>query len=99
MYQLAIRLFPSILTVYDVTLGRITDGQFVPVGPDFLPNDTLDYIKIDDLLGTQAYMLSSDLSPLAKVLLDAGATVQLFSNFIIFTLPENYVTEEEEIKK
>lgn len=95
MYQIAIRILAPQIAVYDFVLGRIVDGQFAPKDCSALPEEILEYVEASDLLGTQAFIKASNLTPLTGALLEAGATMSFYSGFIVFDLPEGYVSEKE----
>lgn len=95
MYQIVIRILAPQLPVFDFSLGQIIDGQFHPADVKLLPDDVLKNIQISELLGTQAYVQANQLSAVVSVLSNAGASIQFYPNFIVFSLSENYVTEKE----
>lgn len=95
MYQVVIRILGPQLPVFDFSLGKIVDGQFCADDVSLLPACVLQEICISELLGTQAYIHSGRLSAITSALLDAGAIMQFYPNFIVFTLPENYVAKKE----
>jgi hypothetical protein len=99
MYQVVIRTLGPISTVFDFAFGQIADGQFVPVDTDRLPVALTSWVNISSLLGTQAYVQSENLAHVMGCLISAGSSVQFFPNFIVFTLPEGYVTKEKEAKE
>lgn len=95
MYQIAIRRIAPEVKVFDFAFGSIIDGHFVPADVNILPAELLDLIFVSDLLGSQAYVKADQMANIAKVVLIAGASFELYPNFVVFTLPEGYVTEKE----
>lgn len=95
MHQIVIRILAFQIAVYDFVLGRMVDGQFIPKDCSALPEEILKYVEVSDLLGTQAFVKKSNLTPLICALLEAGAVISVCSGFIVFDLPEGYVSEEE----
>lgn len=95
MYQIAIRRIAPELKVFDFAFGSIIDGHFVSADVNILPAEVLDFICLSDLLNSQAYIKADRVANLAKVVLNAGASFELYPNFAVFTLPEGYVTEKE----
>lgn len=95
MYQIAIRRIAPEVKVFDFVFGSIIDGHFVPADVNILPAKVLDFICLSDLLSSQAYIEADRVSDFAKAVLDAGASFELYPNFVVFTLPEGYVTEKE----
>lgn len=95
MHQIAIRRIAPELKVFDFAFGSITDGHFVPADVNILPAEVLDLICLSDLLGSQAYIEADRMADFAKTVLVAGASFELYPNFVVFTLPEGYVTEKE----
>lgn len=96
MYQIILRIIAPQVNVLDFAFGRIIDGQFQFEDLDLLPEDIHVLFHPSDLLGTRAYIRSSNVSALTYALLGAGASIAIYPNFVVFNLPENYVTKEEE---
>lgn len=96
MYQIVLRVIAPQVTVLDFTFGRIVDGQFQLEDFDLLPEDIHVLFHPSDLLGTRAYISSSKISALAYALLGAGASMAIYPNFVVFNLPEDYVSKKEE---
>lgn len=99
MYQVIIRTFAPGLPVFDFVFGQIVDGQFQAGDCTTLPAEILDCVEISSLLGTQAFVQTTRIAPLVHKLLDAGADMTMFPNFVVFNLPEGYVSKEKEIKE
>lgn len=95
MYQIAIRRIAPEVKVFDFAFGSIIDGHFVPADVNILPAEVLDLICLSDLLSSQAYIKADCMANFAKIVLNAGASMELYPNFVVFTLPEGYVTEKE----
>lgn len=95
MYQIAIRRIAPEVKVFDFAFGSITDGHFAPADVNILPAEVFGFICVSDLLSSQAYVHVGRLPDLVKTILSAGASMELYPNFILFTLPEGYVTEKE----
>lgn len=95
MYQIAIRRIAPEVKVYDFAFGSIVDGHFVTADFNILPIEVQALIHSSDLLSSQAYVEADRIADLAKVVLSAGASFELYPNFVVFTLPEGYVTEKE----
>ena len=95
MYQIAIRRIAPEVKVYDFAFGSIVDGHFVTADFNILPIEVQSLIHSSDLLSSQAYVEVDRIADLAKVVLSAGASFELYPNFVVFTLPEGYVTEKE----
>lgn len=96
MYQIAIRRIAPEVKVFDFAFGSIVDGHFVPADVNILPIEVFDLICLSDLFSSQAYIKADLLADFAKIVLNAGASIELYPNFVVFTLPEGYVTEEKE---
>lgn len=96
MYQIAIRRIAPEVKVFDFAFGSIIDGHFVPADVSVLPAEVLDFVCLSDLLGSQAYIKADCLTDFAKTVLSAGASLEFYPNFVVFTLPKGYVTEKEE---
>lgn len=96
MYQIIIRILAPQISVFDFVFGKIVDGQFQPADCRCLPDDVLEHVQVSNLLGTQAFVESSHVSALTSTVLDAGADMSIYPNFIVFSLPEGYVSKEEE---
>lgn len=96
MYQIILRIIAPQVTVLDFAFGRIIDGQFQFEDFDLLPEDIHVLFHSSNLLGTRAYISASNVSALTYALLGAGAKIDIYPNFVVFNLPENYVTKEEE---
>lgn len=96
MYQIAIRRIAPEVKVYDFAFGSIVDGHFMPADFNILPLEVQGLIHSSDLLSSQGYIEADRLADLSKVVLIAGASFDIYPNFIVFTLPEGYVTEKEE---
>ena len=94
-YQIAVRRIAPELKVFDFTFGSITDGRFVSADINILPAEVLAFVCISDLLSSQAYIKTDYMADFAKTVLTAGASFELYHNFVVFTLPEGYVTEKE----
>lgn len=99
MYQIAIRRIAPEVKAFDFAFGSIIDGHFVPADVNILPDEILDLTCVSDLLSSQVYVKADCLANLAKIILSAGASMELYPNFVVFTLPEGYVTEKEENKE
>lgn len=95
MYQIAIRRIAPEVKVFDFAFGSITDGHFVPSDVNILPAEILGFVCVSDLLSSQAYVHVGRLTDLVKTILSVGASMELYPNFIIFALPEGYVTKKE----
>lgn len=95
MYQIAIRRIAPEVKVFDFAFGSIVDGHFVLADINLLPVEVLVFVRISDLLSSQAYIAADRMADFAKTVLTAGASFELYPNFVVFTLPENYVTEKE----
>ena len=95
MYQIAIRRIAPEVKVLDFAFGSIIDGHFVPADVNILPTEVLSLICLSDLLSSQAYIKADRVPDLAKVILNAGASMEIYPNFVVFALPEGYVTEKE----
>lgn len=95
MYQIAIRCIAPEVKVFDFAFGSIIDGRFVPVDVDILPDEVLNFVCVSDLLGSRTYVKADQLANLAKAVLNSGASLELYPNFVVFTLPEGYVSEKE----
>lgn len=95
MYQIAVRRIAPEVKVFDFAFGSIVDGHFAFADINILPAEVLDFVCISDLLGSQAYIKTDCLANFAKTVLTAGASFELYPNFVVFTLPEGYVTEKE----
>lgn len=95
MYQIAIRRIAPEVKVFDFAFGSIIDGHFVPADVNILPAEVLDLTCVSDLLSSQAYVKADQMANLAKIVLSAGASFELYPNFVVFTLPKGYVTEKE----
>lgn len=96
MHQVVVRILAPQVSVFDFAFGQIVDGHFTPLDCDALPEDILKHIHLSNLLGTAAFMESAQLSALTSTLLDAGCDMTLYPGFIVFNLPEGYVSKEEE---
>lgn len=96
MKQLIIRVIPGITGVFDCIFGNLDDGQFVSCSFDQLDPDLSGFICVDDLLGTTAYIRTSDLTPLLCVALDRGAHFALYQSFIVISFPDHESKEEKE---
>jgi len=95
MYQIAIRRIAPEVKVFDFAFGSIIDGHFVSADVDILPAEVLDFVCFSDLLSSRSYIKADCVAAFAKVVLSAGASFELYPNFVVFTLPEGYVTEKE----
>ena len=95
MYQIAVRRIAPEVKVFDFAFGSIIDGHFVLADINILPAEILDFVCISDLLSSQAYIKTDYMADFAKTVLTAGASFELYPNFVVFTLPEGYVTEKE----
>lgn len=95
MYQIAIRRIAPEVKVFDFAFGSIVDGHFVPADISILPAEVLDFVCSSDLFSSQAYIKADRVANFAKLVLTAGASFELYPNFVVFTLPEGYVTEKE----
>lgn len=95
MYQIAIRRIAPEVKVFDFAFGSITDGHFVPADVNILPAEILGFVCVSDLLSSQAYVHVGRLTDLVKTILSVGASMELYPNFVIFALPEGYVTKKE----
>ena len=95
MYQIAIRRVAPEVKAFAFSFGSIIDGQFVPADVNLLPAEVVALICRSDLLGSQAYVKADCLAVLLKVILNAGASLESYPGFVVFTLPEGYVTEKE----
>lgn len=99
MHQIVIRILAPQISVFDFVFGQVIDGQFKPGDCNDLPAEILDCVDVSNLLGTQAFVKSTRVSVLTRKILAAGADMLIYPNFIVFNLPENYVTEEKENKE
>lgn len=95
MYQIAIRRIAPEVKVFDFAFGSIIDGHFEFADVDLLPAEVLDFVCFSDLLSSRSYIKADCLADFAKIVLSAGASFELYPNFVVFTLPEGYVTEKE----
>lgn len=95
MYQIAIRRIAPEVKVFDFAFGSIIDGHFALADINILPVEILDFVCISDLFSSQAYIEADRMADFAKTILTAGASFELYPNFVVFTLPEGYVTEKE----
>lgn len=95
MYQIAIRRIAPEVKVFDFAFGSIIDGHFSPADVNILPAEVLDLVCFSDLLSTQACIKADRVADFAKLVLGVGASFELYPNFVVFTLPEGYVTEKE----
>lgn len=95
MYQIIVRILAPQIAVYDFVFGRIVDGQFTPMDCSVLSEKDLECVEVSSLLGTQAFIKMYDLTSLTSALLKAGAVMSFYPNFIVFDLPEGYVSEKE----
>lgn len=96
MHQIIIRILAPQVPVFDFILGKIVDGQFQPVDCRCLSSDILEHVQVSSFLGTQAYVESTHVSALTSAILNTGADMLIYPNFIAFNLPEGYVSKEEE---
>lgn len=95
MYQIAVRRIAPEVKVFDFAFGSTIDGHFALADINILPAEILDFVCISDLLSSQAYIKADYMADFAKTVLTAGASFELYPNFVVFTLPEGYVTEKE----
>lgn len=95
MHQVVVRILAPQVSVFDFAFGQIVDGQFTPLDCGVLPENILKHIHLSNLLGTAAFLESTQLSALASALLDAGCDMTFYPSFIVFNLPEGYVSKEE----
>lgn len=95
MYQVLIRILGPQLAVFDFIYGQIVDGSFQTKDVCALPCDITDHVQVSDLLGTQAFVKADQLNSVTAALLESGAAMALYPNFLAFTLPENYVPKKE----
>lgn len=96
MKQLIIRVIPGITGVFDCIFGNLEDGQFTPCSFDQLDSDFSDYIRVDDLLGTTAYIRAPDLTPVVLTALDLDAQLSLYQSFIVISFPDYESQKEKE---
>lgn len=95
MYQIVLRIIAPQVTVLDFAFGRIVDGEFRLKDFDLLPEELHALFRPSNILGTRAYISTSNVSALTYALLSAGASIAMYPNFFVFNLPEKYVAEEE----
>lgn len=89
--QLIVRLLGPRIPVYDVVVGTIgEDGSFCPCDMKQIHAPFLSSVTFDPLLGTQAYIKSSDLITLFRDIMDVVEDVCFFPDFIVFNLKVNY---------
>ena len=96
MKQLIIRVIPGVTGVFDCIFGELNEGQFSPCSFDQLDSDFSDFICVDDLLGTAAYIRTSDLTSVVRTALDLDAHLALYQSFIVINFPDYESKEEKE---
>lgn len=92
MRQIVIRILAPQVPVFDFAFGEIVDGQFQHADCCCLPADILEHVQVSSLLGTQAFVESAHVSALVSAILNAGAEMSIYPNFIVFSLPEGYAS-------
>lgn len=96
MKQIVIRILGPQLPVFDFAYGEISEGHFVHLDVNDLPVEVLSLVHVSDLLGTQAYIESSNLTLLFNVLYDFKPEVSFYPNFIVITLPDHEKSQKTE---
>lgn len=98
--QLIVRILGPRIPVYDVIAGTIgDDGSFRPCDMTQIHAPFLSSVTLDPLLGTQAYVKSSDLITLFRDIMDVVEDVYFFPDMIIFNLKVKYEQKTETPKK
>lgn len=98
-FHLVLRVIPE-TSAYSVTIGEITDGQFVPT--DRRPQSCLcdwSEVKENPLAPGQFYVSAFDLYALIFDIMTHFDDVKFFSNMLIFTVkdfPYEKSTEKDE---
>lgn len=100
--QLVVRILGPRVPVFDVVAGTVgDDGSFHPCDMTQIHAPFLKSVTVDSLLGTQAYIKSSDLATLFRDIMDVVDDVSFFPEFIVFNLKVEYEskakTSEEEL--
>lgn len=96
--QLIVRLIPGAPGVFDVVSGVLKDGSFSPIPYAEIPDLFLFDVVETDLLGTQGYVRSKNLSSLLLTVLDAGGKVEFYPNFLVLNIPEDEPKEKKDEK-
>lgn len=94
--QIIFRIFGPGIPVFDFAVGGIVDGGFKPFEDvrgclDSLVPALSEFVHLDDLLGTRAYVKLRDLG-VATALITAHprfAGMQFYPNFIVFDLEDH----------
>lgn len=96
MKQLVIRVIPGVTGVFDCIFGDLSGGNFTPCSFDQIDPGLSGFICVDDLLGTTAYIRTSNLTPVVRTALDHGADLALYQSFIVISFPDYESKKEEE---
>lgn len=96
MKQIVIRLLAPGIRVYDFCYGEIVDGQFHLLDANDLPSECTEFIRISNLLGTQAYICSDILRDFIEYIIPNTTDFGYYDHLITFTLNPDYGTEEKE---